>query len=368
MMAKPREERPQTMGEVESALQDIDEELRPPGGGSINEERDPLEGDTARGLAPVPRGDEFTLTPGQRRPSYPPIVDGAFRSGALNRARTRPPLGADGGPTPDELRKSLERDPYRIEPYRALHRVFVDRVDLDAAWCTASVLTFLQRATPEEAAFFERFRSARVPAPEASLRDEAWEKLLMHPEEDPTVGAMLAAICQPAALLRASTMRQFGLKRQSRVDPASHGSAFARVFSVAARVLQPIVPEVYHRADQRGVIKIANCRDGNLLQPALLVGNDVLSDGRNDELAFRVGRLLTLFRPERYLKLIYPSMVDLRTVFLGGLKLAQPVVTGSATEAQQIAQYAQRLAPSVAGPVRQLSCAGGTSSRRRRWS
>jgi hypothetical protein len=223
----------------------------------------------------------------------------------------------------------------------------------DEAWCAAAVLVFLQRAAPEEAVFYGKHH-AGAPHPQRSLGDNAWERLIMHPDEDPTVGAIFAAISHPGALLRAATHRQFGLKRSGRIDLANHGSVFSRTFLTVCQVLEPIAPEIHLRPDQRGGMRIANCRDGGLLVPSLLVGSDVLTDTRAAELAFRLGKLLTMFRPERYLKLIYPTTTELRSVFLAGLRLALPGLAVPAAESAQIGQYAQRLGQSLSAPIREL--------------
>ena len=83
----------------------------------------------------------------------------------------------------DKLRGLLVREPFSVECYRELHRLFVERNAQDNAFCAALVLDFL-RALPEDwQEPYKRLRERGQGGIAAVLSDRDQERLLVHPDE-----------------------------------------------------------------------------------------------------------------------------------------------------------------------------------------
>ena len=55
---------------------------------------------------------------------------------AIARPRPVPPSPpVQSGPSTDELRAQLARDPFRVEIYRAMRKLHLDRGEIDKAYC-----------------------------------------------------------------------------------------------------------------------------------------------------------------------------------------------------------------------------------------
>ena len=86
-----------------------------------------------------------------------------------------------------EQRVLLEQKPLSVSPYRALYRLYSKKRAIDEAWCAAGALVFMQQATAEERAFYEKHRVKGMPQVRGRLTNEVWAKCLIHSEENVTV-------------------------------------------------------------------------------------------------------------------------------------------------------------------------------------
>ena len=75
----------------------------------------------------------------------------------------------------------IKRDPFRVDSYKALRKIYMDTRQYDKAWCMCSALAFLQRADADEMAFYEQYKQKGFVRAKARLTDEMWAKNLFHP-------------------------------------------------------------------------------------------------------------------------------------------------------------------------------------------
>ena len=94
----------------------------------------------------------------------------------------------------------LREDPYRVDSYRQLYKLYFDAREYDSAWCVAAALSFLKKADTEHAQFYEQYKPEGPIRPKSRLTNERWVKDLFHPEEDYVVGKLFEAVTP--ALLR----------------------------------------------------------------------------------------------------------------------------------------------------------------------
>src|SRR6478609_579514 len=91
----------------------------------------------------------------------------------------------------DEERGRLRAVPRHADSLHALHRLFTDAGDRDAAWRAASALVFLGEAEHDERRRFERDLPRTPIHPKHRLDDTLWLTHLRHPDEDLVVSKLL---------------------------------------------------------------------------------------------------------------------------------------------------------------------------------
>jgi tetratricopeptide (TPR) repeat protein len=235
--------------------------------------------------------------------------------------------------------KLIQKDPYRVESYKALRKLYMDMRQYDRAWCVCSALTFLQRADADETQFYEQYKQKGFVRAKSRLTDEMWAKNVLHPDEDRFIGAIFAAVWQAVALLKSGEHKQFGLKRKDKRDLMSDQALFSKVFNYVTQVLNIMQPEVYFRPEQPGGMQLANTKEKGVLIPSLVVGAELLQGRSDKELAFPIARYLTLLRPEHYLRLTIQTNTELGIAFLSAIKLVQPNFPVPANQAATVEQY-----------------------------
>jgi tetratricopeptide (TPR) repeat protein len=233
----------------------------------------------------------------------------------------------------------IKKDPFRVDSYKALRRLYNDMRQYDRAWCMCSALAFLQRADADEMQFYEQFKQKGFVRAKTRLTDEMWIRDVFHPEEDRYIGAIFAAVYQAVALMNSGEHKQFGLKRKEKRDLATDQATFSKVFNYVTSVLNVLQPEVYFRPEQPGGLQLANTKEKNVLIPSLVVGAELLQGRGEKELAFPIARYMTLLRPEHYLKLTLQTNTALGIAFLSAIKLVQPNFPVPANQAATVDQY-----------------------------
>jgi hypothetical protein len=237
----------------------------------------------------------------------------------------------------------VHRDPFRVESYKALRKIYMDTRQYDKAWCMCSALAFLQRADADEMQFYEQYKQKGFVRAKARLTDEMWAKNLFHPEEDRFIGAIFAAVWQAVALLKSGEHKQFGLKRKDKRDLATDQAVFSKVFNYVTQVLNISPPEVYFRPEQQGGMQLANTREKSMLIPSLVVGAELLQGRGDKELAFPLAAYLTKLRPEHYLRLTIQTNTELGIAFMAAIKLVQPNFPVPPNQAPTVEQYLQAM-------------------------
>jgi tetratricopeptide (TPR) repeat protein len=232
---------------------------------------------------------------------------------------------------------------------KTLRKLYADLGQYDRAWCVASVLAFLRKADPEEMRFFEQYKPKNFARAKARLTEELWQRNIYHHEEDRFISHVLAVVSLPVAAIRAREHKDWGLKRKDRRDPASDQLLFSKVFNYVAQVLGVPPPELYLRPESPGELDMANAREKTQLIPSFVVGSGLLQGRPEKDLAYVVGKRLTLMRPEHLVRWphVVPTVAELRVVFLAALKLVQPNA-GIRPELQQsVGQYLALLRKTV---------------------
>src|SRR5260370_41045360 len=79
----------------------------------------------------------------------------------------------------------LARDPYRVESYKLLRRLYTEARRPDPAWCLCQALNVLGLAEPDEERFYRGHRADNAAPAQPMLNDQDRAIRLSHPGSDP---------------------------------------------------------------------------------------------------------------------------------------------------------------------------------------
>jgi tetratricopeptide (TPR) repeat protein len=214
----------------------------------------------------------------------------------------------------------LQKDPLRVDPYRSLYKLYLRMHEYDRAWCMCAALSFLRKTDEEEQRFFEDYRPRGMIQVKSRLDNEAWVKNLFHKDENLYIGKIFEMLTPAAIVAKTNQLRAQkqlpSLDRRFRQDPATSTVTFAKTFGWAAQVLGVTMPELYVRNDVPGALMAVPATP-----PASVAGQTVLTGFTPQELTFIVGKHLSGYRGEHYIKNLFPTMNELKVILFAGVKI-----------------------------------------------
>jgi hypothetical protein len=224
---------------------------------------------------------------------------------------------------PEEVWRRIRRNPTEADAHRRLHRIYKARGDADRTWCLAQALVALGAATAEERAEFEAHRAQTLFAPRAGLSQSGWYDQLFHPEEEVLTGQIFGVIAPAALLGRVTALRRDGKLHQpnpeTRQDVTKATVTAVRAIPWAAAILGLAAPPVFVERE-----RACGYEHVPAVPPITVVGKGVLSGRTQLEHAFLVGRHLSWYRSEHYVKTLFRSVPDLEDLFLAALVIGNP--------------------------------------------
>ena len=236
----------------------------------------------------------------------------------------------------------LQKDPMRVDPYRSLYKLYMKLKEYDRAWCMCAALAFLHKADEEEQRFFEDYRPRGMIQVKGRLDNEQWVKNLFHKDENVFIGKIFEMIT-PAAIVAKTTQlraaRQLPvLDKRFKQDPATSTVTFAKTFGWATQVLGVPQPELYVRNDVPGALVAVPAAP-----PASVAGQTVLTGFQPQELTFIVGKHLSYYRGEHYIKNLFPTLNELKVLLFAAVKVIVADFQVPAEMAQAVNQTAAEL-------------------------
>jgi tetratricopeptide (TPR) repeat protein len=232
---------------------------------------------------------------------------------------------------------------------KTLRKLYGELSKYDQMWCVTAALSYLRQADAEELRFHEQYRAKGLARVKARLNDELWQKNIYYPEEDRFISLILGAISGPVQFLVSREHKDLKLKRKDRHDPSSDQLMFSRVFMYSSQVLGVTPPELYLRQDTPGELEFVNAREKQQMCPSFIVGAGMLQGRQEKELAYSLGKKLTLVRPEHVMRWpnVVPTVGDLGEIFLAALRLVQPKLPVKPELEAKVALYTERLRPTM---------------------
>jgi hypothetical protein len=274
----------------------------------------------------------------------------------LEEARTRISVEVDfsdhGAPAaasgpeddPAELARRVRHDPRDDTSLHALFRLYKKSGDVDRQWCVAQVLSYLGAADREEKEVWEKHREAALIRPNAPVTQEAWRRLLFHPEEETLVGEIFSVVVSAVLVGRLSALRRdkqlVKLDPAKKQDPEKSTIQAVRCFHWASAILGMHAPALFTDADYDGFVEMVPG-----VPPSSRLGAKALSGRSAAELAFLAGRHLACYREEHFVKMLVPSARGLEDIFLAALSIGNPGLPLSAPVKQLVVPIAQAIEP-----------------------
>lgn len=250
----------------------------------------------------------------------------------------------DASEDPDEWWRRLRRDPTKPEPYRALYRIYRARDDVDRQFCVAQGLVALNEADAEQKATYEKHRLHGLMQAGSAISQAGWYDCLFHPEEEVLTGQIFGVIAPAVLIGRVTALRRDGKLHQPAPDtlqqPAESTVTSVRAMGWGAALLGLAAPPIYLGKDRDVAYEHIPA-----VPPCTVVGKRALSGPTQLEHAFMVGRHLSYYRQEHFVKTLFPSVPDLEDLFLSALTIGNPGLPIAADMKARVTPIAKAIEP-----------------------
>jgi tetratricopeptide (TPR) repeat protein len=213
----------------------------------------------------------------------------------------------------------LRTNPYRVESYKLLRRLYTESKRADAAWCLCQALGVLNLAEPDEERFYRRHLAQDPAAAQAVLTEDDWAAM-SHADVDPLL-TRIFAIVQPV-IIRARTqpLEQTGVDRRYAIDLTQHPYAISQTLHYAAGVLGMQAPLVFQNPNDPGGLGFLHAHE-----PSIVLGRAAFDPNFGTQpMAFVAGRHLTYYRPGFYVRHLVPTGTGLKAWLFAAIKLSAP--------------------------------------------
>jgi tetratricopeptide (TPR) repeat protein len=213
----------------------------------------------------------------------------------------------------------LKRNPYRVESYKLLRKLYTEAKRGDAAWCLCQALTTLNLAEPDEERFYKRHRADNAAPAQAALDEEDWTTLA-HSDLDPLVTRIFALIQPTIIRTRTQPLEAMGYDARYAIDLSLHPYPVSQTLYYAHGVLGMQPPLVFQNPNDASGLGFLHAQT-----PGIVLGRAAFeSQVPTQSLAFVAGRHLTYFRPGYYVRHLVPTGTGLKAWLFAAIKLSAP--------------------------------------------
>ncbi|MGH7271014.1 MAG: tetratricopeptide repeat protein, partial [Polyangiaceae bacterium] len=214
----------------------------------------------------------------------------------------------------------LRANPYRVESYKLLRRLYTEARRPDPAWCLCQALTVLSLAEADEERFYQRYRGDNAAPAQTMLGDDDWALRLAHPDADPLVTGIFSLLQPTIIRARTQPLEALGYHLSYRVDLPAQPYAVSQMLNYAQGVLGFEAPPVFQNPDDPSGFGFVHAR-----VPSILLGRAAFERVvPNQSLAFVAARHLTYFRSGYYVRHLVPTGTGLKAWLFAAIKLCVP--------------------------------------------
>ena len=227
----------------------------------------------------------------------------------------------------------LRRNPYRVESYKLLRKLFTDAKKADPAWCLCQALSVLRLAEPDEERFYKKHRSENAAPAQQSLDEESWTRL-MHWDLDPLVTRIFAIIQPTIIRARTQPIEAMGYDPRYAIDCSLHPYPVSQTLYYVGGVLGMPPPLVFQNPNDPGSLGMVHART-----PAIVLGRAAFEgQPATQQMAFMAGRHMAYYRPGFYVRHLVPTGTGLKAWLFAAIKLCVPQFPVSVDLQGQVAE------------------------------
>jgi len=243
----------------------------------------------------------------------------------------------------------LRKNPYRVESYKLLRRLYTESKRADAAWCLCQALGVLNLAEPDEERFYRRHLPQDPAAAQAVLGEDDWAAIT-HADVDPLLTRIFALVQPVIIRARTQPLEATGVDRRYAIDLAQHPYPVSQTLHYAAGVFGMQPPLVFQNPNDAGGLGFLHAHE-----PSIVLGRAAFDPSfAMQPMAFVAGRHLTYFRPGFYVRHLVPTGTGLKAWLFAAIKLSAPQFPIAPELEGQVQEATAAMNAAFAGVEREL--------------
>ncbi len=244
----------------------------------------------------------------------------------------------------------LRANPFRVESYKLLRRLYTEARRPDPAWCLCQALSVQRLAEADEERFYLRYRGDNAAAAQAVLDEEDWATRIAHEDADPLVTRIFALIQPTIIRARTQPLEALGYDLEFRADLATQPYAASQMVHYAQGVFGFEAPPVFQNPDDPAGLGFVHAH-----VPSIVLGRAAFERVvPNQSLAFVAGRHLTYFRPGYYVRHLVPTGTGLKAWLFAAIRLCVPQFPIGPDLQGQVNEALAFMTPDFSGMHREL--------------
>lgn len=243
----------------------------------------------------------------------------------------------------------LVSNPYRIESYQALRKLYTEAKKPDESWCVCQALTILKNAEPDEEQFFKKHRRKQPAAIKETFTDELWNKHVVHPDQDLLLTDIFTTITPAVLAIRSQPLASFKLEVSQKRDAEKDQADLVRTLWYASQATRITLPDVYYRDEDPGALGYVFSSP-----PAISIGKAGRAAAPSQVLAFLAGRHLAFTRGGLFLRYLVPTGAGLRAWLLAAIKTQVAQFPVPNDLASQVEEHTRAIQQHLAGPQKEV--------------
>ncbi len=238
----------------------------------------------------------------------------------------------------------LRKNPYRVESYKLLRRLYTEGKRPDPAWCLCQALSVLNLAEPDEERFYRRHKADNAAPAQSALNEEDWQALA-HYEQDVVLTRIFAMIQPTIIRTRTQPLEQLGYDPRYAIDLSLHPYPVSQTLYYVQGVLGMQAPMVFQNPNDPAGLGFIHAHT-----PAIVLGRAAFeAQVPTQSMAFVAGRHLAYYRPGYYVRHLIPTGTGLKAWLFAAIKTCVPQFPISADLQGPVQESMQAMAPDFHG-------------------
>jgi tetratricopeptide (TPR) repeat protein len=243
----------------------------------------------------------------------------------------------------------LRKNPYRVESYKLLRRLYTEAKKADPAWCMCQALSVMNLAEPDEERFYRRHRAEGAAPAQSALGEEEWTTSLAHGDLEPLLTRIFAMVQPTMIRTRTPSLESLGYESQFAIDTSAHPYPVSQTLYYVQGVLGLPPTLVFQNPNDPGGLGFLHAHT-----PAVVLGRAAFEAQVSPQaMAFVAGRHLAYFRPGYYVRHLVPTGTGLKAWLFAAIKMSVPQFPVTADLQGQVTEAMTAMQPDFQGIQRE---------------